>query len=151
MHAAVSFSRIVIVISSLALTACGGPSLLRPTGVTERHAADRSVLAGEWEYEDGATVLLRLDERGNGTYEWKNGRFETVQLSDRTWTGKWVQTENDREGGFEVTLSQDYTEGEGLWWYTRIGSDHAPSEKGGRFHLTKKTPLATLSAPLPIP
>jgi hypothetical protein len=29
---------------------------------------DRHVLAGEWEYEDGAVVRLTLDEQGNGHY-----------------------------------------------------------------------------------
>jgi hypothetical protein len=142
MTAAGSFVRSLIVMASLVLTACAEPSLVRPTSVTEPHATDRSVLAAEWDYEDGAVVVLRLDEQGNGTYEWKDGRIETTDLRGRTWTGKWFQTENDREGGFLVEFSPDYTEGEGRWWYTRIGTDPAPPEKGGRFHLTKKTALA---------
>jgi hypothetical protein len=68
-----------------------------------------------------------------------------MELGDHTWVGKWFQKENDREGGFVVKLSPDYTEGEGTWWYSRIGSDPAPSEKGGTFHLSKKTSLTTLS------
>ena len=36
---------------------------------------DRQILAGEWEYVDGAVVWLTLDEQGNGHYEWKDGRF----------------------------------------------------------------------------
>jgi hypothetical protein len=43
-------------------------------------AGDRHVLAGEWEYVDGAVVRLTLDEQGNGHYEWKDGRFETHTL-----------------------------------------------------------------------
>ena len=40
------------------------------------------VLAGEWEYVDGAAVQLTLDEQGNGR---KDGRFETRTLIDHTW------------------------------------------------------------------
>ncbi len=107
---------------------------------------DRSVLAGEWQYEDGAVVTLRLDEQGNGAYAWKDGRFETTRLSGRTWAGKWYQRENDREGGFLVKLSEDYTEGEGTWWYIRIGDDRAPAQRGGSFHLSKKTSVSNLSS-----
>jgi hypothetical protein len=48
-------------------------------------AGDCHVLAGEWEYVDGAAVLLTLDEQGNGHYDWKDGRFETRTLIDHTW------------------------------------------------------------------
>ena len=103
---------------------------------------DRRVLAGEWEYEDGAVVTLRLDEQGNGFYPWKEGRLETTALSDHTWQGMWFQNENDREGGFAVEFSADFSEGEGRWWYSRIGPDRAPTQKGGTFHLTRKDPNA---------
>lgn len=102
------------------------------------------MLAGQWEYEDGAVVILTLNEEGHGAYAWKEGRFETAALTGRTWRGLWFQKENDREGGFEVELSPDYSEGDGRWWYTRIGSNGAPTEKGGTFHLTKKTPQAKI-------
>ena len=115
------------------------------------HAGDRLILAGEWEYEDGAVVTLKLDEQGNGPYAWKDGHFETHSLNGRTWEGMWFQKENDREGGFSVELSPDFSEGEGRWWYTRIESNHTPTEKGGTFHLTRKSPHAnagdTPSAP----
>ena len=67
---------------------------------------DRHVLAGEWDYIDssGAVVPLILDEQGNGHYEWKEGHFETHRLVDHTWSGIWVQEENDREGGFTVEV-----------------------------------------------
>jgi hypothetical protein len=96
-------------------------------------------------------VTLRLDAHGNGAYEWKEGRFETTQFGDHTWMGKWYQKENDREGGFVVKLSPDHTEGDGTWWYVRIGSDHAPSEKGGTFHLSRKTSLTNLGDTPPAP
>ena len=100
-------------------------------------AGDRHVLAGEWEYIDstGAAVPLTLDEQGNGHYEWKEGRVETHRLIDHTWSGMWFQEENDREGGFMVEFSPDFSEGEGQWWYSRIGTDKAPTLKGGTFHL----------------
>ena len=119
--------------------------LIMPSGVQE----DRRVLAGEWDYEEGAVVTLILDEQGNGTYPWKGGRFETHSLSDHTWHGRWVQQENDREGGFTVQLSPDFSDGEGRWWYTRIADDLAPTQKGGTFHLTKKSSGASETAAAP--
>jgi len=133
------------------VTGCGHPSVGRPAVQADFPTDDRSILAGEWEYEDGAAVTFRLDEHGNGIYAWKKGRFETMRFGGRTWAGKWYQKENDREGGFVVKLSPDYTEGEGTWWYVRIGSDLAPSEKGGTFRLSKKTSLTNLSDTPPAP
>lgn len=99
---------------------------------------ENTVLAGEWEYEeDGVVVPLRLDRFGNGTYDFKDGRFRTDLLSGHRWSGAWAQRENDREGGFEITLSPDYKEGEGRWWYTRIEREAAPKKSGGRFHVIK--------------
>ena len=133
---------VVCAVIALSAAACTTPSsqdtfgrpLVMPSGLE----ADRSVLAGEWDYEEGAVVTLTLDEQGNGTYPWKGGRFETHSLSDHTWQGRWVQMENDREGGFSVQLSPDFSDGEGHWWYTRIADDVAPTQKGGTFRLTKK-------------
>lgn len=99
---------------------------------------ENAVLAGEWEYEEGGMVVpLRLDRFGNGTYDFKDGRFRTDLLSDHHWAGGWAQRENDREGGFEITLSANFSEGEGRWWYTRIERDAAPTKAGGRFHVIK--------------
>lgn len=109
-----------------------------PVSLPADTVEDRRILAGEWEYEEGAVVILRLDEQGNGTYAWKDGRFATTTLKGRVWEGLWSQRENDREGGFRVEFSPDFSEGEGRWWYTRIGQDHAPSQKGGDFHVSRK-------------
>ena len=99
---------------------------------------DPNILAGEWEYEEGGVVVsLVLDEQGNGEYAFKGGRFETGALWDHTWTGKWSQRENDREGGFEVTLAPDYSEGDGRWWYTRIERETNPGKPGGRFKVIR--------------
>lgn len=108
------------------------------TGEISLHRGEHAVLAGEWEYEEGGMVVpLRLDRFGNGSYDFKDGRFRTDLLSDHQWAGAWAQRENDREGGFEITLSPDYSEGEGRWWYTRIEGDNAPTKAGGRFHVMK--------------
>jgi hypothetical protein len=100
---------------------------------------DRHVLAGEWEYAEGFVVRLTLDEQGNGRYPWKDGRIETLTLIGHTWHGMWFQKENDREGGFTVELSPDFSEGEGRWWVSRVGGHQTASQKGGTFHLSKKT------------
>jgi hypothetical protein len=102
---------------------------------------DRHVLAGEWEYvdADGAVDRVTLDAEGNGRYNWKGGRFETHTFIGHTWQGMWYQKENNRDGGFTVEFSPDFSEGEGRWWYSHIGTDHTPTLKGGTFHLRKKT------------
>jgi len=103
---------------------------------------DRRILAGAWEYYvDGVVIRLALDEQGNSRYDWKDGRLETRSLVGHTWKGMWFQKENDRDGGFMVKLSPDFSEGEGRWWYRRIGTDHAPKQKGGTFHLRKAITL----------
>jgi hypothetical protein len=137
----------IILATTVLVAACTGP-VVHPTVSTdslpssnESQPGDRRILAGEWEYEDGVVVRVKLDEQGNGRYAWKNGRFGTRKLIGRIWHGMWIQKENDREGGFTVELSPDFTEGEGRWWYSRIGANRAPTQKGGTFHLTKKTAL----------
>jgi hypothetical protein len=132
--------------------ACTDVAITRPAPQpVPSRPGDRRVLAGEWEYVDGAVVRLTLDEQGNGRYEWKDGRFETQTLVDRTWHGVWSQNENDRDGGFTVEFSPDFSAGEGRWWYSRIGTDHAPTQKGGTFHLTRKDSRANVSDTPPAP
>lgn len=148
---------IALIVITLLLSACAATAMHRPLPLPDFSAAishdagDRGILAGEWEYEDGAVLTLRLDEQGNGTYAWKNGHFETQAFDGHLWQGVWVQRENDREGGFAVELSPDYAEGEGRWWYSRIGANQAPTEKGGTFHLTRKMTQASLSDTPPAP
>ena len=129
----------------LLATACAKPAVIRDVSMDSLPPSmasepdDRQVLAGEWEYVDGAAVRLTLDEQGNGHYDWKDGRFETHSLVGHTWDGMWFQKENDREGGFTVEFSPDFSDGEGRWWISRIGADQVPTQKGGTFHLSKKT------------
>jgi len=127
----------VLLVCVLLSAACAHQTASVDSSSMGSQAGDRHVLAGEWEYIDstGAAVPLTLDEQGNGYYEWKDGRFETHRLIDHTWSGMWFQEENDREGGFMVEFSPDFSEGEGQWWYSRIGTDKAPTLKGGTFHL----------------
>lgn len=142
---------LVAAVAALMVTGCSHRAM-GPLSVSTDHSdGDRSILAGEWEYEDGGVIVLRLDDQGNGTYAFKEGRFETIQLSGRRWIGKWSQKENDREGGFRVNLSADSTEGDGTWWYERIGTNMSPSEKGGTFHLTRKTSVTRLGDTPPAP
>jgi hypothetical protein len=130
---------------ALLTEACAKPSVHQAVSTgslpasTDSQPSVHPVLAGEWEYNaEGAVVLLKLDKRGNGNYEWKGGRFETQALVGQAWHGMWLQTENDRDGGFAVEFSPDFSEGEGRWWYSRIGVDHAPRQKGGTFHLSRR-------------
>jgi hypothetical protein len=149
---------IVLVSASLAV-ACAEPAVHQSVSTgpspVESRPSDRRVLAGEWEYVDGererAVDRLILDGDGNGRYHWKNGRFETIALIGHIWQGIWFQKENDRDGGFTVEFSSDFSEGEGRWWYSRIGTDHAPLQKGGTFHLSKKTARMSHVDPSPAP
>ena len=132
------------VIGGMLITACGhGPTRVstEQTNPTTGDIADvenRQVLAGDWEYEEsGVVVPLVLDAKGNGEYDFKGGKLITGALTDHSWKGMWFQSENDREGGFEVKLSADYSAGEGRWWYTRIERDTAPTKSGGRFRLIR--------------
>jgi hypothetical protein len=94
--------------------------------------------AGVWLYEDRLTIgEARLDENGNGSYPWKGGYFVTESWVGGVWKGTWHQPVNDREGGFELKLSQDLNFAAGRWWYTRIGEDLSPDKPGGKITLTR--------------
>ena len=149
--------RLFVAFASLLLVGCASSRLIvlestsRPP--VAKGEAGFAILAGEWEYEEGSAVVeLMLDDRGRGSYLYKGGRFETTSLVGHEWRGRWVQTDNDREGEFVVHLTPDLAEGEGRWWYTRIGPLVDPPEKGGLFHLTRVVPepeVSTTSASLP--
>jgi hypothetical protein len=80
-----------------------------------------------------------LNAEGKGAYEWEEGRFETLSLENRTWTGVWIQEGNDREGEFKLTFSDDSSVAEGKWWYTRIGNDKNPIQPGGTFRMSRSS------------
>ncbi len=95
-------------------------------------------LSGEWEVvevEDNKTYRATLDRNGNGPYTWQGGRFTTTSFNDRRWQGTWSQTGNDREGGFDLLLSEDGLEAKGVWWYTRVGERKKipPRQWGGGY------------------
>lgn len=101
------------------------------------HAAGAD-LSGEWdilEVEDNKTYKATLDKSGNGPYTQQGGRFVTTKFEDRLWQGTWHQSGNDREGGFEVLLSEDGFSAKGVWWYSRVGDKNniPPRQWGGNY------------------
>ncbi len=94
-------------------------------------------LSGQWAIqEEDKAYTATLDAAGNGTYTHQGGRFVTEQCVGRRWAGTWQQGGNDREGGFELLLSEDGQEARGVWWYTRVGEHKniPPRQWGGTYH-----------------
>ena len=101
-------------------------------------------VSGEWEIEEeDKTYRATLDKSGHGTYTHKGGTLTTTGYANRLWQGTWRQPENDREGGFEVLLSEDGKEAKGIWWYSRVGEHkNIPSrEHGGAYTWKRLTPI----------
>ncbi len=134
----------------------GGPLALPSMAVESQKLVNGAVAAtpnvsGEWgilEVEDERRYTATLDKNGNGPYTWQGGRFVTTKIENRLWQGTWHQPGNDREGGFEVLLSEDGTQAKGIWWYTRVDTKKniPPKEHGGTYHWKKVTP-SPASAP----
>lgn len=106
--------------------------------VSNDHLASTPDLSGEWEVlevEDDKRYKATLDKAGNGPYTQHGGRFVTTKYADRLWQGTWQQPGNDREGGFELLLSEDGTQAKGVWWYSRVGTHKniPPREHGGTY------------------
>ncbi|HJU04092.1 MAG TPA: nuclear transport factor 2 family protein [Nitrospiraceae bacterium] len=115
-------------------------SVTRPINVAKPYKPD---LSGEWEIqEEDKSYTATLDPAGNGAYTWQNGRIVTTGFTDQQWHGTWHQSGNDREGAFEVLLSEDGTEARGVWWYTRVGdkSNIPPRQWGGSYVWKRLTP-----------
>jgi hypothetical protein len=132
-------------------TAGGAVALNEHASVTlassNNHLAQTD-LSGEWEIlevEDDKRYRATLDKAGNGPYTQHGGRFATSRFSDRLWEGTWQQPGNDREGGFEILLSEDGKEAKGVWWYTRVGTHKniPPREHGGTYQWKRITPVPT--------
>jgi hypothetical protein len=103
-------------------------------------------LSGEWdilEVEDDKRYKATLDKAGNGPYTQHGGRFVTTKYADRLWQGTWQQPGNDREGEFELLLSEDGTQAKGVWWYSRVGDKKniPPREHGGTYQWKRLTPI----------
>ena len=100
-------------------------------------------LTGEWEIqEEDKAYQATLDANGNGPYTWQEGRIQTEKVVDRIWSGTWHQKGNDREGGFEVLLSEDGKTAEGVWWYLRVGTHKniPPRLEGGTYKIKRLSP-----------
>lgn len=108
--------------------------------VSGQPAASTPDLSGEWDIqEEDKTYRATLDKNGNGSYSWQGGRITTISFTDRKWLGTWQQTGNDREGGFEILLSEDGTEAKGVWWYTRVGDrKNIPARQWGGSYVWKR-------------
>ncbi len=109
----------------------------------EPQTSSKPDVSGEWdilEVEDDKRYKATLDRNGNGPYSQHDGRFTTTTISDRLWQGTWSQSGNDREGGFEIQLSDGDIEAKGIWWYTRVGRQKniPPREHGGTYHWKKQ-------------
>jgi hypothetical protein len=134
---------VMLVVCSFAVWGCPAVPTIKPVSLPpspEISLAKVKIqdLTGEWKYEEGRVIYpLTLDEEGRGTYKWKEGRFETTNLSNGVWKGTWHQEGNDREGGFELQLHPDLQSATGSWWYTRIETDQDPLEPGGSFSLRR--------------
>ena len=116
-----------------------------PQARESTHTPPATDLSGEWEIlevEDDKRYRATFDRSGNGPYTQHGGRFTTNQVMNRLWQGTWQQPGNDREGGFEVLLSEDGTQAKGIWWYSRIGAQKniPPREHGGTYHWKKVAP-----------
>jgi ketosteroid isomerase-like protein len=107
-------------------------------------------LGGEWdilEVEDNKTYKATLDKSGNGPYTQQGGRFVTTKFEDQLWQGTWQQSGNDREGGFEVLLSEDGLSAKGIWWYSRVGDkNNIPPRQWGGTYVWKRIPNPSSSA-----
>ncbi len=100
-------------------------------------------LTGEWEIqEEDKAYQATLDAKGNGPYNWQEGRLQTEKAVDRLWSGTWHQKGNDREGAFEVLLSEDGKTADGVWWYLRVGTQKniPPREWGGTYKIKRLSP-----------
>ncbi len=118
--------------------------------VSNRPPSATPDLSGEWdiiEVDNDKHYTATLDKRGNGPYTQHGGQFVTTKFKDRLWQGTWQQPGNDREGGFEVLLSEDGTEAKGIWWYTRYEKrkNIPPREHGGTYLWKRLTPPAISS------
>lgn len=100
-------------------------------------------VSGEWVIqEEDKTYQAVLDASGSGSYTWQQGTLVTTRIADGYWQGLWYQSGNDREGGFEVRLSEDGMTANGKWWYTRVGnrSNIPPRQWGGDYRWTRVSP-----------
>ncbi len=136
---------------TVALSANAAPAAGAPAPQQQLSRSDNGAipdLSGEWdivETDNDKHYKATLDPSGNGPYTQHGGRFVTTAFADRLWQGTWHQPGNDREGGFELLLSEDGTQATGIWWYTRVGTQKniPPREHGGTYEWKRLTPPPT--------
>jgi hypothetical protein len=75
---------------------------------------------------------VTLDKHGKGLYTQHRGRFTTITIANLAVTGRLQLPGNDREGGFEILLSEDGTQAQG-----GTHSTIPPREHGGTYHWKK--------------
>jgi uncharacterized protein (TIGR02246 family) len=96
-------------------------------------------LTGTWRVQETDRAYdATLDAEGNGTYTWQGGRIKTTRRDGTVWEGTWHQPGNDREGGFQLVLSEDGSQAQGSWWYTRVDSRRIPPREWGGPYLWKR-------------
>lgn len=109
---------------------------------------ERPDLGGAWQIEEeDKSYTATLDAAGNGSYSHQGGTINTTAYANRLWQGTWKQPGNDREGGFEVLLSEDGTTAQGIWWYTRVAAyNNIPErEHGGTYRWKRMGPAPALT------
>jgi hypothetical protein len=116
------------------------PSMLAGAAEPSHQVLDTPDLSGEWEIqEEDKSYTATLDKEGNGPYTWQGGHITTLGIADRKWNGTWQQPGNDREGSFELLLSEDGREANGVWWYTRVGDrKNIPARQWGGTYVWKR-------------
>jgi hypothetical protein len=132
-----------------------GSSLAAPSTLLHRTVDGQALarpgidLGGTWEVteiEDNKKYVATLNAQGNGPYTWQGGEFFTTSYHDCRWQGTWKQPDNDREGGFEVVLSEDGSQAKGIWWYVRVGvKDNIPPRQHGGSYLWKRLTSPSLT------
>lgn len=125
-----------------------GAATSPPVRLIDNNSSSTVDLSGKWdilEVEDDKRYQATLDKAGNGPYTQHGGQFVTTKFADRLWQGTWHQPGNDREGGFELLLSEDGTQAKGVWWYSRVGKHKniPPREHGGTYLWKRLTPVPT--------
>ena len=122
----------------------------RGKGISQTSEKKRPInqfdLSSRWEFqEEERSYTATFGKNGEGSYTWQNGKLVTTEFKDRIWSGTWHQTGNDREGGFEVLVSEDGNQAEGVWWYTRVeGRKNIPPKEYGGTYIWVRLPSSSM-------
>jgi len=131
-------TRIMLLIGCLAMALMG-------MGESHHEAildGDHPNFKGQWMIqEEDKSYTATLNDVGNGTYTWQQGSIRMSSCHNRLCQGTWHQPGNNREGGFEILLSETLNQAEGVWWYTRVEGNASipPRQWGGNFTWEKRS------------